>query len=162
MKGTDKFLLGIVAGVVLLVAVTFVLVLRRPEPTYRSEETPEGVAHNYLLALRQGEYDRAYGYLSPTLVDYPTNAEQFAGQVEDTRWAFRLDRDVSLVVESARISGDRATAVVQETTFYTGGLFSSNQSISTFDMILMRQDDTWKIIDADRYWRSCWTRSSGC
>jgi len=46
MKITDKFLIGSVAGVILLVSVAFAVAFLRPKPTYQSDDTPEGVAHN--------------------------------------------------------------------------------------------------------------------
>jgi len=162
MKGNDRFLIGIVVGVLLLVVVSFVVVLRRPSPSYRPDDTPEGAVHNYLLALRQGEYERAYSYLAPDLVSYPASAAEFASDVERNRWEFRLDEDVSLVVESAQIDGDRATAVVQETTFYSGGLFNSNQFTRSFTMTLERSDDRWLITRADSYLLYCWTHEEGC
>jgi hypothetical protein len=84
MKSTDKFLIGIVVGIVLLVVAAFVITLARPEPTYQVEGTPESVAHNYLLALQKEDYQRAYGYLSPTLKGYPvrlslTYAQRLSG-----------------------------------------------------------------------------------
>ena len=53
MKTTDKILIGIVAGIILLIIVALVVTLSRPEPTYQPEDTPEGIAHNYLLALQK-------------------------------------------------------------------------------------------------------------
>ena len=161
-KGNDRFLIGVVAGVVLLVMVAFVVVLRRPLPSYRPDDTPEGVVHNYLLALRQGEYERAYGYLSPELVHYPASAAEFAADVEQWRWEFHLDEDITLVVESARIDGNRATVVVQETTFYSGGLFNSNQYTRPFTMTLEHSGDRWLIREADSYVLYCWTQIEGC
>jgi hypothetical protein len=42
MKSNDRFLIGIVVGVLLLVIISFVVVLRQPLPTYRPDDTPEG------------------------------------------------------------------------------------------------------------------------
>jgi hypothetical protein len=162
MKVLDKFLSGIVIGVILLVIIAFVVVLRRPSPTYRVENTPEGIAHNYLLAVRLGEFERAYGYLSPTLEGYPQSAAQFADDIEQQRWLFRLDEDVSLVVESAQINGDVATAVIQETTFYSDGLFNSNQYTNSFNMTLVRSGESWHIEKADGYWWECWQIKERC
>ena len=53
MKSTDKVLIAIVAGIILLIIVAFVVALAKPEPTYQAEDTPEGVAYNYLLALQR-------------------------------------------------------------------------------------------------------------
>ena len=38
----------------LLVIVAIIAVLRQPEPEYMLDDIPEGVVHNYLLALQQG------------------------------------------------------------------------------------------------------------
>jgi len=164
MKGTDKFLIAIVAGVVLLVSVVLALALLRPnQPSYQPDDTPEGVAHNYLLALQLEDYERAYGYLSPTLPGYPDDAETFERNVRDNRWSFGYhDDDVSLAVEAVNVSGDKAKIVVRKIEFYRGGLFDSGQYSTTFDMTLRRDEGTWKVVDSDRYWANCWESSRGC
>jgi len=162
MKSTDKFLIGIVAGSLLLVIVAFAITLARPAPTYRTEDTPEGVAHNYLLALQQDEVARAYGYLSPTLAGYPANENAFARHIDDQSWMFRRAEDVTLAVDSAKVSGDRATVQVRESRFRGGGLFDSSQSTTTFDVTLERQGGAWKIVDGEYYFARCWDYASGC
>lgn len=162
MKSTDKFLIGIVVGIVLLVVAAFVVTLTRPEPTYQAEDTPEGVAHNYLLALQEGNYRRAYGYLSPTIKGYPVSAERFAEDVEDYPWQFRMDTDTALAVESARVTDNQAMVKVRESRFYGRGLFDSGQTTTVFKMELQLEDGEWKIVDADYYFAWCWTYSDGC
>jgi hypothetical protein len=168
MKNTDKFLIGIVAGVGLLVGVAFAVALLRPKPAYRPDDTPEGVAHNYLLALRQADYARAYGYLSPTLAGYPASADAFAGEVYKFDWNFRVgDSSVTLEVTSARVTGERAIVSVRERRFSEGGLFGSSESTDTFDMTLQRDAAglaraAWKIVASDSYWAWCWDDNAGC
>jgi hypothetical protein len=164
LKGTDKFLIGIVVGIVLLVgAVLAVALLRSNQPSYQSDDTPEGVAYNYLLALQLEDYERAYGYLSPTLQGYPGDVDAFERDMEDNRWSFGYyDGDVSLAIESVDVSGDRARIVVRRTQFYGGGLFNSGQYGRTFNMTLRREADAWKITGSDLYWAGCWESSQGC
>ncbi|MDY7079053.1 MAG: hypothetical protein SXV54_19230 [Chloroflexota bacterium] len=162
MKSTDKFLVGIVIGIVLLVIVAFFVALTRPEPTYQAEDTPEGVAHNYLLALQKEDYARAHRYLSSTLDGYPASAEKFAEDVIDHSWSFRLDADITISVESARLTGNRAVVKVRESRFYGGSLLGDSQSITAFEMKLQLEDDTWKVIDADYYFVECWRNTGGC
>jgi hypothetical protein len=162
VKAPDKFLVAILAGVVLLVGITFAAALLRPAPTYRSDETPEGVAHNYLLALEQEEFDRAYSYLSPTLEGYPDSADEFADDVRDYSWQFQ---SVALAVESTRVTGDEARVTVRETFSSDGGLFSGGNYSTTFDMRLQEENGEWKLIASDSYWLYCWTTDdadAGC
>ena len=148
MTGSDKYLIGIVAGIALLVIVALAVVLSRPEP--------DAVVHNYLLALRTDDFQRAYESLSPTLAGYPDNLDTFIEDVEDRGYYFRLDSDVALNVESAKISADTATVEVLETRAFDGGPMDNGQRYREFDMKLRQHNGSWKLVDGDSYWYSCW------
>ena len=167
MKKTDKLLIGIVAGILLLVLVAFGVALTRPKPSYQAEDKPEGVAFNYLFALQQGDYERAYGYLSPALKRYPRTVEKFREQVRDYSWSFRAlqDNSTTLEVDSVELNGQQAYVKIRETQFYEGDLFSSGQYSSVFEMNLRQgADGQWKIVESDSYWLNCWSDSQayGC
>jgi len=166
MKADDKFLVAIVGGILLVVAVTFVAVLRRPPPTFTEENTAASVAHNYLLALRQQDYVRAYGYLSPSLKGYPSSAEAFVENIRSHKYSVAVDDDsVTLEIDSSRRLGmviETEAVSVRETHFYGGGLLNSNQYSSSFEMELQRENGAWKIISSDRYFIQCWTDKTGC
>jgi len=164
MKGIDKFLLALVAGIVLLVGVVLAVALLGPnQPSYQPDDSPEGVAHNYLLALQLSEYERALGYLSPSLPGLPADVESFESDIEDHRWSFGYsDNDVSLAIEAVNVTGDRAKVVVRKTEFHRGGPFDSGQYSYTFDMTLRREKGAWKVAESDRYWADCWESSEGC
>lgn len=171
-RNSDKFLIGIVAGIVLLVVVAFVVVLNRPNPTYRTDDAPDAVAHNYLLALWQEEYERAYSYLSPDIAGYPESADLFIDDIRDNRWIFDLDRwaidmddrSVGLEVVAADVRGNRAYVDIRKTTFYQGDFFSTGQSTRAFEVELEQNADTgeWLIVEAGDYWVYCWSREEGC
>lgn len=164
MKRTDKFLIGIIVGAFLLVGVAFTVAFTRPKPAYQPEDTPAGVAHNYLFALQQGDYQRAYGYLSPSLTGYPASADKFAADLDKHAWQLTdlRQESVALTVETAHLNDDRAEVSVKETRFYRGGLFESNEYSTTFGMTLKREEGAWKITTSDSYWAYCWDAKAGC
>jgi hypothetical protein len=167
MKGVDKTLIGIVAAIILLVIAAFTVALLRPKPTYQPEDTPEGVTHNYLLAIQQEDYTRAYSYLSPNIPGYPNTESEFVGDLENHNFQFRpADSSSTVSVGSASVVADTAFTDVSETVFYQSGLFESNQSTNDFTVKLVRDKGSgqWKIVDSSssNYWIWCWENSTGC
>ncbi len=166
MKGSDKFLIAMVGGIVLLVIAALVITLNRPEPTYMPEDTPQGIAHNYLLALEKEEYERAYGYLSPDLENYPSTMNAFTREITDNPWQFRTNTDATLAVGETIIIGDFATATIYENRFRDGdlfdGVFDSGPNSYAFDMDLEMIAGEWKIVDSHYYFASCWNHEDGC
>ncbi len=159
MKGTDKFLIGIVAGIVVLIIAAFAIALTRPAPGYKPEDAAEGVAYNYLLALDQGDYPRAYGYLSGAVKGRPNSANNFARDVDRNCYNCRSN-NAAWSVESSRLAGSEVVVNVRRT-MYSTGIFGST-SDSSFVMRLQREDDAWKIISSGSYWAYCWNNSRGC
>ena len=160
MKKTDKILIGIVSGVILLVVVAFIFALIKPKPAYQAEDEPGGVAFNYLFALQQKDYERAYGYLSSSIKGYPKDVEVFADDIRDASWQFRgvNDSSTTLEIDSVSISEKRADVKIRETHFYEGDLFNSGQYSSTYDMTLrLDGNGQWKIVEAHSYWLHCWS-----
>ncbi len=166
MKGADKLLAAIIIGVLLTVVAAVVIVVRRPPPSYREDNTAENIVHNYLLALEQQDYVRAYGYISPSLDSYPSSVDRFIEQVRGNKYAFPLDDDsITLEIDSSRnigASDDLMQVSVRQTTFSRGGLFGSSQYSSLYDVQVKRENGAWKIRRSDRYFLSCWTQAAGC
>ena len=163
-KHTDKYLIGIVVGSIVLVITSMFMVQSMPEPSYKDGVSPESVAHNYLLALHQDDYVRAYGYLSMQLDGYPQTADEFEDLVWNNSWDFRIDDNDNVQTEviEVDIEDDRAWVLVRETTFYSGGIFSDGYDSSTFRMTLRLDNEVWKIRSAEQYWSNCLSDSSAC
>ena len=160
MSGSQRMLIFIVAGVILLVIVAFAAVLLRPPPAYTDEQTPEGVVHNYLLALQQGDYEQALTYLAPEakvgdLVD-------FIEAVESDSWRFELGGNVSLSVVGSRLAGDDAARVEVQKTVSYNELLGSSQNTHSFDMFLRRVDSQWYLVGGEAYWDGCWDKNAEC
>lgn len=158
VKNHDRFLIAIVVGMVLLVVAVIVVVLVRGQPTYKPDGTPEATAFNYLLALRQKDYARAYSYLSTTLVHYPAEVDEFVRDVQGTSWSFSwLNGDISIATETSVFLENRATVEVRYTTSYSSDPFAARQYTATFDMALRAEQDGWKIVQSERCWDQCWS-----
>jgi hypothetical protein len=160
VRGVDKYLIGIIVGIVLLVAVTMIIVLTRPKAEYLTDESPEAIVHNYLLAIKEADHDRAYGYISSEIDDYPEDLEVFIEVVEDESWSFGGSGDSVVQVLSSSIRGDKTIVKVLETSYSSGGLFDSSQYDRNFEMKLHMENGRWKLVDGDLYWYSCWGEQS--
>ena len=71
MRTSDKLLVAIVVGLLLIAGASLLAANRQDHQDFQADTTPTGVANNYILAIQAGEYERAYGYLSPQLPGYP-------------------------------------------------------------------------------------------
>ncbi len=159
--GIDKFLLGIVIGVVFLVIIVFFIVFSKPSQNYLPENSPENVAHNYIFALENEDYPRAYSYLSPTIEGYPEDIEEFTRRVNDS-FFFDFDTVTSMQFETTYSSEETAIITVYQTTFSEGGLFGSSEYLRKFEMDLEFENGEWKIIDSENYFAWCWRLEDGC
>ena len=141
--GQDRFLLAIVGGTILLVVVSVVVVLllgrgrTAPPPDPNS---PAGVVHAYIEAVRDGDIERARSYL--------TRAARAEAESRDRQNAYRPSRDdtVRIVVET--VTATEATADVRVTIsrFYArSDPFSSSTSHRDVTVTLLREDGAWRI-----------------
>jgi hypothetical protein len=135
----DRFLIGIMVGIVLLIVVALTLFFTRQDTqTFRTEDTPDAVVFNYALAVTQKDYQKAYGYLAD-LENKPTyeifRQSFFNGMVNPN--------NVGVDVGSAQIDGDEATVEVTMV-FPSGDPFSNGYS-NTERALLVRQGGEWKL-----------------
>ena len=71
----DKFLTGILIGIGVLIVIALALFFTRKDTKqYTTEDTPEGVVYNYVLAVFNRDYEKAYTYLAD-LKNKPTYEE---------------------------------------------------------------------------------------
>jgi len=135
----DRFLTGILVGIgVLVVLALAVFFTRKDSQTYVSEDTPEGVVHNYVVAVLNKDYEKAYGYLAE--LEYKPKYEDFRraflnGEVNPQNQA--VDIGVSEIV------GDTATVEIAL-------IYTSNDPFSTGYRNpqiadLVRQNGAWKL-----------------
>jgi hypothetical protein len=148
----DRFLSGILIGIaVLIVAALAIFFTRQNQAAYVSDQTPEGVVHNYVLAVLKKDYQKAYGYLAD-LDNKPT--------FEEFRKAFAVGSlnpsNIGIKVGAADITGDDASVEVS-TVNTPRDPFSegyNNPGVAQ----LMRQNGAWKISSMPTYnlWDYSW------
>jgi hypothetical protein len=147
----DRFLLGILVGIGVLVLVALVLFFTRQDTQeYRADNTPDSVVHNYALALYRGDYTKAYGYLAEG-EDKPTY-NKFREYFFNT---YRNTGDIGLKIGETEIEGDQAFVVLHLINS-PGDPFSSG-SRRTETARLERQSGDWKLLQMPyNFWDFAW------
>ena len=148
----DRFLTGILIGIAVLVVIALaVFFVRKDSQSYVSESTPEGVVHNYVLAVLNGDYQKAYNYLAD-LEDKPT--------YEEFRDAFVKGivnpNNSAVDIGEAEINND--TASVEVAMIYNPSDPFSTGYRDTQRAILVKQDGEWKLSSMPGYyfWEYSW------
>lgn len=135
----DKFLTGILIGIGALIVVALALFFTRQDKReYLSEDAPEGVAHNYALAVLNKDYEKAYGYLAD--LKYKPTYEEFRQSFLN---GMVNPEGMGLDVGNAEIHGDEA--VVNLTIYYSYSDPFSTRTGSPDRALLVEQDDEWKV-----------------
>jgi hypothetical protein len=147
----DRFLLGILIGIAVLVVAALVAFFTRQQVSYRPDDLPQDVVHNYVLAVMNRDYEKAFGYLAD-LKNKPS--------LQDFQQAFAVGRltpdQAGIKIGGADVTGD--TASVEVIMVYTpSDPFSSGADNVGFAQLLL-QDGAWKISNMPAYnlWDFSW------
>jgi hypothetical protein len=140
-------LIGI--GVLILLALGLFF-LRQDKRDYVVEASPDGVVHNYVLAVLNKDYQKAYGYLAD-LEHKPTYEEFrqsfFNGMVNPG--------DVGVEVGSVEINKDEA--VVSLSVYYSNSDPFSSRYASEDRSLLVKQNNAWKLSSMpSNFWDYNW------
>lgn len=148
----DRFLTGILIGIAGLVVLALaVFFLRQDSKSYVSEEVPEGVVHNYVLAVLNRDYEKAYGYLAD--LEHKPAYEQFRdaflkGIVNPNNSAVDIGNSV--------INGD--TASVEVALLYNPSDPFSTGARDVQHALLVQRGGAWKLTSMPTYyfWDYSW------
>ncbi len=148
----DKFLIGILIGIGALILLALVLFFTRQDGQrdYMSDTTPDGVVHNYVLAILNKEYQKAYGYLAdqenkPTYEEFRQSF--FNGMVNPA--------DVGLEVGAVEINEDEA--VVTLSLYYSSTDPFSSRYTNEDRALLVQQGGIWKLnFMPSNFWGYSW------
>lgn len=148
----DRFLTGILVGIAVLVVVALaVFFIRKDSQSYVSENTPEGVVHNYVLAVLNGDYKKAYGYIAD-LENKPTY-EQF----RDAFIKGTVNPNNSAVdIGKSDVNND--TASVEVALIYNPSDPFSTGYRDVQRALLVKQNNDWKLSSMPGYyfWDYSW------
>jgi hypothetical protein len=149
---TDRFLTGILIGIGVLIVLALGLFFSRQESTdYRPEDTPEGVVHNFILAIERQEYERAYSYLAETDTkpSYAVFRSAFLQNRLDPRGAVAAAGEAEIF--------DNEAIVSLTVTRGQSGLFADPYR-DMQSVLMVQQDGEWKIQQAPwPYWDWDWS-----
>ncbi len=167
--GQWRLIVGYLMGACVLVIV-FVVGLQQAgllvlPAIYRPETTPEGVAYNYQLAIIKGDYERAYRYLSPSLINYPDTAKEFVLDLQSEQWDLNAGNRC-VYVESIAREGTKARVKLLEQWYVKCGSarlpIAENLAFNYITVVLEGEGEQWQIVYADRYFAQCWTGDTLC
>jgi hypothetical protein len=144
--GADRFLIGIVAGAIALIAAGILAVafVGRGQPGRTFDPaSPAGAVQAYVEAIRAGDRDRAYAMLSRSAQADTRNQsyrERFPSP-SDPR-----GRSARVLIEPVSESGDVAEVRVTVSRFSArSDPFSTNTYHNETVVRLVREDGAWKI-----------------
>ncbi len=148
----DRFLTGILIGIAVLIVVALAFFFSRQNTqAYVSDNTPDGVVHDYVLALLNKDYPKAYGYLAD--LDNKPTLDQF-------RQAFAVGKlgpaNSGIQIGKVDINGEEA-AVDISMVYTPNDPFSSGFN-DAGSAKLVKQNGAWKISSMPTYnlWDYSW------
>ena len=148
----DRFLTGILVGIGLLVVVALaVFFTRKDSQTYILDDTPEGVTHNYVVAVLEKDYEKAYGYLAD--LEHKPTYEQFRdsflkGMINSSGYAVDIGQS-EIVDDSATV--EIALIYNASDPFSTGYRDTSQRGI------LVKENGLWKLTSMPyNFWDYNW------
>lgn len=148
----DRFLTGILIGIgVLVIAALAVFFVRRDGQSYVSDKTPEGIVHNYVLAVLNKDYKKAYGYLAD--LDHKPTFDEFRNPFVT---GGLNPGNSALDVGKSEITGD--DAYVEVAVIYNPSDPFSTGYRDVQRAILVKQNGAWKLSSMPTYylWDYSW------
>lgn len=144
MKAANRFTLGFVIAILVLIAVTVGLVLLTRAPSASLPEgTPEGTVQRFLAALQERDFPKAYSYLSLDQKGMPTTYDEWIRtqpppyQTSQPAWRATLGKITT--------SGNQSTVEVIVDVFRPGGPFENPVRTQTVLFQLTKKGDSWFI-----------------
>ena len=141
----DKFLIGILVGILVLVAAAVGLFYtRQGGQGYVADDSPGGVVHNYVYAVQQEQYEKAYDFLGEGL-NKPTQSE-FQSMVSAYRSGYTSDAVEIMDTRIFENADGSQEAVVDLAVIHSSQGPFGNTYRSYDSARLELQDGQWKLV----------------
>lgn len=144
----DRFLVVILVVIGLLVVISLsIFFVRQDSAVYLPEDRPENIIHNFLLAIHNDDYERAYAYLAekenkPSYEDFEQNYLLY-------------HNDVGYQIGETDIS--KNTAYVEITIMNSSSDFFFDRYNYVENARLVKEEGEWKVIQMPySYWSWEW------
>lgn len=142
----DRGLIALIVGALVLIVVGLISIplLASRTPALAPATTPEGVVQRFYQAVYSGDYSAAYAFLSAdtqrefTLIELQ---QQMSAELQQSQ----------MRVGTTAVHDSSATVQVTVTHFVPGGPFGSNEWSEMREILLQRENDTWKIVSGPFY-----------
>lgn len=135
----DKFLTGILIGIGVLILLALGLFFTRQEKRdYVADGTPDGVVHNYALAILNKDYQKAYDYLAD--LDHKPTYEEFRQSFFN---GMVNPNNTGVDIGAVEINGNEA--VVTLSIYYSNSDPFSSRTASEDRALLVKQNGKWKL-----------------
>ncbi len=146
----------LVAIVLLVVIATGLFFFRQGDQIYGTEDTPDGIVRNYILALQKNDFERAYGYLQEATgkPDFTHFREAFVSHQLDIS-------NVAAQLGETSLSGSNAS--IDLIFVHMGnGPFGNTSRETTSALLTQDQAGKWKITRLSYpYWGWDWYQQPG-
>jgi hypothetical protein len=147
-RGPDRFLVGIIGGVVALLALAGIVIALLHQPVRQlPADSPGGTIQRFYTAIEQKNYDEAYNLLSDSMVNKPTRDVFVNNQMTSGSYSYSSARRAR--IDKENVYGDKATISVAVTHFYgSAGPFGGSSEYTDTEMFsLQREGGTWRITE---------------
>jgi hypothetical protein len=143
--GDDRFLIGMVVAALALIGAGLIAALAgvgRPSMQTLDPTSPAGTVERYATAVRGGDVDQAYGFLSEG-----AQASWSLDRYRESfpRYAQPTDVEQRVLIEPVAVDGDRAQVRVTINRFIPGNPFFASTSRQEVTVYLVRENSVWKV-----------------
>jgi len=148
MKTSNRFLLGfgIIIAAIVVLAVTLAVTGGNEQVKLLPETSPEGIVQRFLLAVKDHDYLKAYGFLAPQPEQNPGNpkGDSYDNWIRSTQ----SPRDASswkASILKSTVRDDTATVEVAVDVFRPEGPLANPVNTNQVTFMLQKQDGRWLI-----------------